>query len=79
MIATDRMGAALEFIQTGVNGWLIPASDESAILQAMRDAASLTTAELTQRSIHGARQRKGTHAETRVGKIRRFARETIGV
>lgn len=41
VIATDRMGAALEFLETGRNGWLIPAGDENAILQAMRDAASL--------------------------------------
>ncbi len=24
VIATDRMGAALEFVETGRNGWLIP-------------------------------------------------------
>ena len=33
VIATDRMGAALEVYSNGVNGWLIPASDESAILR----------------------------------------------
>jgi glycosyltransferase involved in cell wall biosynthesis len=39
VIATDRMGAALEFVRTGKNGWLIPAGDESALLGAMREAA----------------------------------------
>ena len=39
VIATDRMGAALEFVRTGRNGWLIPAGDEEALLSAMREAA----------------------------------------
>ena len=46
VIATDRMGAALEFLETGRNGWLIPAGDEEAILDAMREAASLPSDEL---------------------------------
>jgi glycosyltransferase involved in cell wall biosynthesis len=39
VIATDRMGAALEFVRTGKNGWLIPAADEEALLRALREAA----------------------------------------
>jgi glycosyltransferase involved in cell wall biosynthesis len=39
VIATDRMGAALEFVRTGRNGWLISAGDEEALLAAMREAA----------------------------------------
>jgi len=39
VIATDRMGAALEFVETGRNGWLIRADDEEALWQAMREAA----------------------------------------
>ena len=39
VIATDRMGAALEFVRTGRNGWLVPAGDEEALLGAMREAA----------------------------------------
>ena len=41
VIATDRMGAALEFVREGSNGWLIAAGDEDAILGAMREAARL--------------------------------------
>jgi glycosyltransferase involved in cell wall biosynthesis len=41
VIATDRMGAALEFVRSGKNGWLIGGGDEDAILSAMREAASL--------------------------------------
>lgn len=47
VIATDRMGAAVEFVETGKNGWLIPAGDEDAILNAMREAATLSPAGLS--------------------------------
>jgi glycosyltransferase involved in cell wall biosynthesis len=41
VIATERMGAALEFVETGRNGWLIRADDEQTLLTAMREAASM--------------------------------------
>jgi glycosyltransferase involved in cell wall biosynthesis len=40
VIASDRMGAALEFVESGRNGWLVRAGDEEALLAAMREAAS---------------------------------------
>jgi glycosyltransferase involved in cell wall biosynthesis len=40
VIATERMGAALEFLENGRNGWLIPAGDEHALYHALREAAS---------------------------------------
>ena len=46
VIATDQMGAALEFIQTGYNGWLINAGDQQALLNAMREAAKVSRGEL---------------------------------
>lgn len=48
VIATDRMGAALEFIETGRNGWLIPAGDEDALFDAMREAALVPLNEMSQ-------------------------------
>ena len=39
VIATDRMGSALEFVESGRNGWLIRAGDEEALFEAMREAA----------------------------------------
>ena len=39
VIATDRMGAALEFVRRGRNGWLVSAGDEVALFGAMREAA----------------------------------------
>ena len=47
VIATDRMGAALEFVETGHNGWLVRAGDSSALTSAMTKAASISSAELT--------------------------------
>lgn len=46
VIATDRMGAALEFLETGRNGWLVPAGDGEAVFQAMREAALVSPDEL---------------------------------
>ena len=47
VIASDRTGAALGLLRPKVNGWLIPAGDESALLSAMADAASLSEQQLT--------------------------------
>lgn len=79
VIATDRMGAALEFVQTGVNGWLIPANDEKAILQAMREAARID-ANGIERLSFGARESVKEHT-LKHGSERfvRFARQTLGV
>jgi len=52
VIATDRMGAALEFVETGRNGWLIPAGDGRALVDAMRQAAGLSASELEQLGRH---------------------------
>ena len=50
VIATDRMGAALEFVESGRNGWLIRAGDEEALLAAMREAASTPLGEMSCRA-----------------------------
>jgi glycosyltransferase involved in cell wall biosynthesis len=46
VIATDRMGAALEFVERGRNGWLVRAGDEEGILNAMRAAVLMGDDEL---------------------------------
>ena len=48
VIATDRMGAGLEFVRNGVNGWLIGAGDEEALLASMRKAVMLSDSELVE-------------------------------
>ena len=50
VIATDRMGAALEFVESGKNGWLIRAGDEEALLGAMREAAVMPLGEMSVRA-----------------------------
>ena len=79
VIATDRMGAALEFVRTGVNGWLVPAGDETAILRAMQEAASLTESELAERSQRARESVKEHTLKNGSQRFVRFARETIGV
>jgi glycosyltransferase involved in cell wall biosynthesis len=50
VIGTNRMGAAIEFIEDGHNGWLIPAGDETALYTALREAALMTPARLKELS-----------------------------
>src|SRR5207245_2669937 len=42
VIATDRMGAAIDLIQHGVNGWVLPAGNAQALAQALGEAADLS-------------------------------------
>lgn len=79
VIATDKMGAALEFIQTRTNGWLIPASSEEAIFNAMREAARLPDAELAEL---GQQARRSVSEHTLAHGAERFvryAREAVNV
>jgi glycosyltransferase involved in cell wall biosynthesis len=50
VIATDRMGAALEFVESGRNGWLIRAGDQEALLEVMREAALIPLDEMNCRA-----------------------------
>lgn len=50
VIATDQMGAALELIRPGTNGWIVPAGDLPALSQAMATAADLPDSALSQMS-----------------------------
>jgi glycosyltransferase involved in cell wall biosynthesis len=79
VIATNRMGAALEFVRTGVNGWLVPAGDETAIFSAMQEAASLTNSALAERSQRARESVKEHTLKNGSQLFERFARETIGV
>lgn len=74
VIATDRMGAALEFVETGRNGWLIPAGDEDALLSAMREAAVASLSELGQRAQESV---SGHTLKSGADRFCRFARETV--
>lgn len=56
VIATDRMGAALEFVETSRNGWLIRAGDEEALLKAMREATVMPLGEMSCRARESVRE-----------------------
>ena len=56
VIATDRMGAALEFIESGRNGWLIRGGDDEALFGAMREAASMRLDEMRDRARESVRE-----------------------
>ena len=71
VIATDRMGAALEFVETGRNGWLIAAGDKRALVDAMREAARLPASELEQL---GYNARESVSAHTLGNGAARFVR-----
>ena len=74
VIATDRTGAALEFVETGRNGWLISAGDEEALLGVMRKAAVGETAELSENARESVREHR---LEDGAARFCRFARETV--
>jgi glycosyltransferase involved in cell wall biosynthesis len=61
VIGTKRMGAALEFVESGRNGWLISAGDEEALFAAMREAALMPVDEIMAMS---CRARESVSAHT---------------
>jgi glycosyltransferase involved in cell wall biosynthesis len=50
VIATNRTGAAHEFVETGRNGWLIPTEDGDALFNAMREAVTMSNSTFAQLS-----------------------------
>ena len=77
VIATDRMGAALEFIETGRNGWLIPAGDQNSLLDALRAAASLTSEQLCSMSIQARESVQGHALEDGARRFLQYANEAV--
>lgn len=70
VIGSDRMGAALEFVESGRNGWLVSAGDEEALFVAMREAALMPFDELCEM---GCRARQSVSAHTLRNGATRFA------
>ena len=79
MIATDKMGAALEFVRTGTNGWLIHAGSEESVFDALCQAALLGYSELVQL----AQQARASVSEHTLShgaeRFARYAREAVNV
>jgi glycosyltransferase involved in cell wall biosynthesis len=63
------MGAALEFVETGRNGWLVRASDQGALTSAMTKAATISSHELSSMS---AEARASVREHTLENGARRF-------
>lgn len=74
VISTRQTGAAVDFLNTGANGWLIDADDENAIHRAMLEAVSLDAERLAQMSAAA----RATVTEHRLADgARRFVRAAI--
>ena len=79
VIATDRMGAAIDLVEEGINGWRIAADDQSALERALRTAASLSDGELAVMSA-AARDAAERHSlQSGVDRIYQAAVETLCV
>ena len=77
VIGTQRMGAALEFIETGRNGWLVPAGDEDALFEAMRDAALVPAQDFVELG-RAARESVSAHTlESGADRFMNFAHEAV--
>ena len=73
VIATDRMGAALEFVENGRNGWMVRAGDEESLFSAMREAALQSLDEMGRR----ARESVSAHTlQNGASLFSHFARQT---
>ena len=74
VIATNRMGSALEFIETGRNGWLVRAGDEEALFTALREAAMVELEGMRERARESVSAHSLQHGADRFA---RFARESF--
>lgn len=79
VIATNRMGAGLEFVRSGINGWLIEAGQEEAILGAMRKAVLLSDSELAQAGHDAQRSVSGHTLAHGAARFASYAREAANV
>jgi glycosyltransferase involved in cell wall biosynthesis len=77
VIGTDRMGAALEFIETGRNGWLIPAADEGALFAAMREAALMPHPQFSETGFEARLSVSAHTLENGAARFVNFAQEAI--
>ena len=74
VIASDRMGAALEFVETGRNGWLVSAGDEEGLFRAMREAGTGEIGRLSERATESVREHR---LQDGAARFCRYARETV--
>jgi glycosyltransferase involved in cell wall biosynthesis len=78
VIATDRMGAALEFVDNGRNGWLVAAGDSLALLNTMRKVARLSASELDRLRLQARESVSGHTLRNGAARFVHCAREAVG-
>ena len=61
VIATDRMGAALDLIRPSVNGWRVLADSQEALHRALQEASSLSEEQLSEMGQTAQREIFETH------------------
>jgi glycosyltransferase involved in cell wall biosynthesis len=77
VISTDRTGAAIEFIETNKNGWLIAANDIVALFSAMREAASLSRQQREELTANARATVENHQLENGVRKVRNEIEYTL--
>lgn len=77
VISTRQTGAAVEFIETGRNGWLIEPGNELALFEAMREAATMPAARLAEMSCAAAASVRGHQLEDGARAFIRAARDAM--
>lgn len=77
VIATDRTGAALEFVETGRNGWLIPADDGDALFNAMREAVTMSPSIFAQFSQSAQQSITGHSLEEGASRFKQYSAQVV--
>jgi len=77
VIGSNRMGAALDLLTTGKNGWLTRSGDEDSVFRAMREAATLSNERLSQVAL-SARATVANHSLSRgAERVAHYAYEAV--
>ena len=77
VIATDRMGAALEFVESGRNGWLVRAGDQEALLDAMREAATMPGSAIAEMGQHARESVSGHTLATGAARFFEYGQRVV--
>ncbi|MCS7064582.1 MAG: glycosyltransferase family 4 protein [Methylacidiphilales bacterium] len=77
VIATDKMGAALDLIQDGRNGWVIPGGDLEALQQSLSNVAEMDRREIVEMSSFALESIKFHNIENGVNKFIKAADSAI--
>jgi len=71
------MGAALEFIERGRNGWLIQANNQSVLLEALREATTISDEDLSSLSSNACESIRDHSLHDGSRRFLRYANEAV--